>query len=71
MVPGRDCVDATDCVVGATSPVDVVEVPVEEDRLLEDVEDTTEPLEVEDVEALVLDLCSELLVDVLAGVVEV
>lgn len=57
--------------VGATSPVEVVEVPVEEDTLLEDVEDATEPLEVEEVEALVLDLCSELLVDVLVGVLEV
>lgn len=57
--------------VGSKSPVDVVEVPVEVEMLLEVVDEVAESVEVEEVEALVLDLCSELLVDALVCVLEV
>lgn len=66
MVGGADGDEATDWVVGSTVPVDVVEVPVEEAGLLV-VDDAVELLELEDVEVVVLDLCSELLVEVVVS----
>lgn len=43
----------------------MVDVPVEVEILLEVVDEVAESVEVEEVEAIVLDLCSELLVDAL------